>query len=343
MAKHLKLGDPTKEKLCLDCHATYVPNKAQHGEKYTLEDGVSCESCHGAAEGWVASHSAAGATHAQNIQNGLADTVSLEKRATLCLSCHYGDENKRVTHELYGAGHPRLRFELDTYGILQPKHWVVDDDYRKRKEDYSPIKAWFIGQAKQAESLVKMLQNPHTAKAGLFPELSLFDCYSCHHNLSQEQWKDRNYSGQPGRLHVNLTPLILLQAGLRDLNPELSRKLSESITTIASEYQKDGTPEALRSLAGTISSQLLPAIRSLSSGNATCAKALHSLAQFGAEYTSPKFELAEQVGMGLQAALATSPELAARYDKQLKAVFGTIGNPDMFKPQQFASAVKGLS
>jgi len=343
IAKHLNLGDPTKEKICLECHATYVPDKAQRGDKYTIEDGVSCESCHGAAEGWLASHSAADATHTQNIQNGLADTVSLEKRATLCLSCHYGDETKRVTHELYGAGHPRLRFELDTYGILQPKHWVVDDDYRTRKEDYSPIRAWFMGQAKQAESLVKMLQNPHTAKAGLFPELSLFDCYSCHHNLSQEQWKDRNYAGQPGRLHVHLTPLILLQAALRDLYPALSKQLSESIATISSDYQKDGTPEALRSLAGAISSELLPAVRSLPTDTATCTKALHSLAQFGLEYASPKFELAEQVGMGLQAVLATSPELATRYNTQLKAVFDTIGNPDTFRPQKFASAVKRLS
>ncbi len=343
MAKHLNLGDPTKEKLCLECHATYVPNQAQHGEKYTLEDGVSCESCHGAAEGWLASHSAAGATHAQNVQNGMADTVSLEKRATLCLSCHYGDETKRVTHELYGAGHPRLRFELDTYGILQPKHWVVDNDYRKRKEDYSPIKAWFIGQAKQAESLVAMLRNPHTAQAGLLPELSLFDCYSCHHNLSQEQWKHRSYGGQPGRLHVNLTPLILLQAALRDLHPELSHQIDNSITRISSDYLKNGTPEALRSLSGVISSQLLPALRSLSSDPTTCAKALHSLAQFGAEYALPKFELAEQIGMGLQATLATSPELSARYEAQLKAVFATIGNADTFKPAQFSSAVRALS
>jgi hypothetical protein len=220
---------------------------------------------------------------------------------------------------------------------------MVDDDYRRRKGDYSPIKAWFIGQAKHAESMVQMLKNPHLSRNGLFPELSLFDCYSCHHNLSQEQWKSRSYGGEPGRLRLNLTPLNLLEAALRDLQPDLSRQIHESIETLATTYQKDGSPETLNSLSTLISTKLLPAIRSLHSDQVTCSKVLHSLAQFGTASASPKFELAEQVGMGLQAVLATSPELAKRYDTQLKSVFSTIGESDTYKPDQFLQAVKSLS
>jgi hypothetical protein len=55
-----------------------------------------------------------------------------------------------------------------------------------------------------------------------------------------------------------------------------------------------------------------------------------------------KFEFAEQVGMGLQAALATSPDLATRYTVQLKRVFGTIENAEKFSPERFIEAAREL-
>ncbi len=37
---------PSQEKICLDCHAHNVP-VALRGERFKLDDGVSCEACHG--------------------------------------------------------------------------------------------------------------------------------------------------------------------------------------------------------------------------------------------------------------------------------------------------------
>jgi len=343
MAAHLKLGDPTKEAQCLTCHATYVPDKARRGERYTVEDGVSCESCHGPAEKWLASHSESAATHARNLTHGLADTVSLEKRATLCLSCHYGDENKRVTHDLYGAGHPRLRFELDTYGILQPKHWIVDEDYKTRKEDYIPLRVWFVGQAVQAELLLQMLRSPHgNNNKSLFPELSLFDCFSCHHNLSQEQWKARSYGGTPGTLQVNLTPLRLLQAGLTSIEPSLARELGRLSDAVQQEFAQNGAAQAISELSTLIHTRVRPRAVALPSDSTTCIGALKGLSQYSTATPTMKFEFAEQVGMGLQAALATSPDLATRYTVQLKRVFGTIENAEKFSPERFIEAAREL-
>lgn len=343
MATHLKIGDPTKEPQCLACHTTYVPDKALRGDRYTVEDGVSCESCHGAAEKWLASHSESAASHARNLSHGLTDTVSLENRATLCLSCHYGDENKRVTHDLYGAGHPRLRFELDTYGILQPKHWIVDEDYKTRKEDYVPLRAWFVGQAVQAESLLQMLRNPHGSdNKSLFPELSLFDCFSCHHNLSQEQWKARSYGGAPGTLQVNLTPLRLLQAGLTSIEPSLAQELSRLSNTVQQEFAYNGAVQAISELSTLIRTRVRPHVTTLASSTATCIGVLKGLSQYSGTTPILKFELAEQVGMGLQAVLATSPDLAARYTPQLKRVFSMIDNPETFSPERFAETLRGV-
>jgi hypothetical protein len=342
MARHLQLGDPTKERMCLECHATYVSDASRRGEKFTLEDGVSCESCHGPAEGWLASHAAAGTTHQQNLSNGMADTVSLERRADLCLSCHYGDESKRVTHDLYGAGHPRLRFELDTYGILQPKHWLVDEDYRTRKEDYSPLRAWLFGQARQAELLVMMLKNPHLSKNGILPELSLFDCYSCHHSLSQQQWKGRSYGGTPGQLRVNSAPLLLLHTALSGIQPEVAQEVAQQTSVLSSSYQKDGAPEAVASLVTLLEQRALPAVRATKSDEQTSRKVLQSLATLGRDSESIKFELAEQIGMGMQAALASSAILAAKHQADLKKVFSTIESADAFSPDAFRKAAGTL-
>lgn len=342
MAALMGLGDPTREPLCLKCHSTYVPDTALHGEKFDLEDGVSCESCHGASEKWLSSHAEDGTTHSQNLENGLADTVSLPERAKLCVSCHFGDESKTVNHDLYGAGHPRLSFELDTFGTLQPKHWVVDDDYVKRKANYVPLAAWLAGQFTIAQSTLARLRDPSQNKNGNFPELSLFDCFSCHHSLSEEQWKHRTYEGAPGRLHVNIAPLLMLQAGLQGIDPALARDIESYTSALHTSYQKDGATEALASLPAVLSDRVAPLLRSIQPNKTTCSAVLRGLVDFGSSTPYPKYEIAEQLGMGIQAVLATSPELAKRFEPTLKRIFTTLQSSKTFNPEKFNTAMRDL-
>jgi hypothetical protein len=58
-------------------------------------------------------------------------TEQPEVRAKLCLSCHFGTEDKFATHRIMGAGHPRISFELDTFTEIQPAHFRVDEDYKE--------------------------------------------------------------------------------------------------------------------------------------------------------------------------------------------------------------------
>ena len=55
-AKELGIEDPQKSEKCLKCHATAFAVMDQLGEgsklKITMEEGVSCESCHGAGSGY---------------------------------------------------------------------------------------------------------------------------------------------------------------------------------------------------------------------------------------------------------------------------------------------------
>ncbi len=343
MASLMGLGDPAKEPLCLKCHSTYVPSAEQRGEKYSAEDGVSCESCHGPAERWLETHAVLGTTHQQNLSNGLADTVSLDKRAQLCVSCHYGDKDRRVTHDLYGAGHPRLSFELDTYGVLEPKHWVVDEDYLRRKGPYSPLAAWFIGQETLAEGVVATLRSPALSRNGTFPELSVFDCFSCHHNLDEHQWKSRTYGGKPGKLNVNVAPLVMLQHALLALDRPLAEELGQLVVSVKGSFQADGASDALGKMEDLLKSRVHPLVMKLEPGEKTSAAVMRELATFAAAAESPKYEVAEQIGMGIQAAMATSPDLAKRYKSLLDKLFVTLKSPNHFDPGKFTDAAKKLA
>ena len=50
MAKNLQMAEPpSKSDRCVVCHTLYVP-KELRSASYRVEDGVSCEACHGQAE-----------------------------------------------------------------------------------------------------------------------------------------------------------------------------------------------------------------------------------------------------------------------------------------------------
>jgi hypothetical protein len=300
-----------------------------------LEDGVSCEGCHGAAEGYLKSHAITGATHAENVTHGLTDLSNLDTRATLCLSCHFGTEEKTVNHTLYGAGHPRLTFELDTFGVLQPKHWIVDGDYERRKGPYVPMRVWLVGQLHHAEAALDALTSPTRSKNGSLPELSLFDCFSCHHTLSEKQWRKRSYGEKPGRLRLNLPSLVTLQVATAALDAPLGDELKERVLSLHDAYTNGAAQGSIDATQSLIDAKVAPLLQQLTADLPTTTRVLSSLTRYAAENQWLTFELAEQLAMGIQATIASSPQLAQRYDKPLKGLFATLKNADSFKPDAF--------
>jgi hypothetical protein len=118
---------------CLNCHAMNFP-KDRQGQRFTIEDGVSCGGCHGPSSlpggrGWFGPHADPSwrqKSQAEKEQLGMRDLRDPAKRATLCLSCHVGDaaDGKVVTHPMFAAGHPPLPpIEIATFSRNEPQHW----------------------------------------------------------------------------------------------------------------------------------------------------------------------------------------------------------------------------
>ncbi len=229
IARKFGLGmPPQKSKLCLDCHAHNVP-EANRGERFKLSDGVTCEACHGPAGRWLSSHVEPGATHTMNIQHGLYPTSKPMERAQLCLSCHFGNKDKFVSHRMMGAGHPRMSFELETFSAISPAHVRIDKDYEKRKQVWDGVKVWAIGQSLAVAETMDILRDPKRGHDGLFPELVLFDCHACHRPMSEQRWKPVTaFGASPGTglARLNDSGMLMMRAIAKQMDPKLGARVT---------------------------------------------------------------------------------------------------------------------
>jgi hypothetical protein len=337
IARNLAIGSAENEPLCLNCHATYVPTNLR-GNRFRISDGVGCESCHGAAERYLRNHTAANRSHAENIKDGMTDLSSLTVRANLCMDCHVGNEKQNVNHRLIAAGHPRLTFELDTFSLLQPNHWQVDDDYVARKGGYVPAQAWLIGQALRASEMLAVLTSKQRAKVGVLPELSLFTCYSCHHSLSEGQWKQRTYGGRPGELHLNVSSLVILKTALTVLAPDLGAELAGHLSELANAYPQGQEAAVVQKLQDIIRGKILPMLKNRQYPAATATDLLRAIVSHSASTPYLPYEIAEQSAMAMSALNATIDSSGGKYEKQIGEIYQALKNEKEFKPEEYTAA-----
>lgn len=243
IARNLDIGDPAKAQMCLGCHSTAGTARA-----VPAEDGVGCESCHGPAGGWIASHYAGVGTnanpdaemrqkHLANLSAGLKKLEDPVIRAGVCVDCHFGSagDGQFVTHRIMAAGHPRIAFELDLFSSLQAHH-QEDADYGWRKFG-SPtgrtdhVQMWAVGQATALERSLALFQSKRGAE-GMFPEFYFLDCHSCHRRIFDQAKPVKTSMDNPGRAIPEGMPpyndenLIMLAAAARLASPALADQLA---------------------------------------------------------------------------------------------------------------------
>ena len=231
IAKNLGLGQPAHEaKVCLDCHSHNVPASKQ-GPRFEKSDGINCEACHGPAEKWIKTHVEPKATHAKNIENGLYPTSDPYAAAKLCTSCHVGDASRPITHQIMGAGHPRISIEVETFMALEPPHYKIDEDWVQRKGAYDAGKIWAMGQFASSANLLELIVDPKRNRQGIMPELMMFDCHACHSPMSKKDWS-KDLARSPGQARINNSSLIMMQAIVRAAAPQLSAETARLVNQL---------------------------------------------------------------------------------------------------------------
>ena len=253
IASNLGIADPAESKVCLDCHAHNVP-ATRRGERFRLEDGVSCEACHGPAGRWLAPHLEQDSTHPRNLASGLYDSGAPMPRARLCLSCHFGNADRFVTHRMMAAGHPRLGFELDTFTAIEPAHFKIESDLEKQKRTWNGAQVWAIGQAIAVSELMKALADPKRRRDGLFPELVLFDCHACHHPMSEKRWLPGVGGAGPGAVRLNDSSMLMARQIAKVVDPPLGARVAETMNRLQQDAAGNGVNTAL--LAGRLNAEM---------------------------------------------------------------------------------------
>jgi hypothetical protein len=182
---------PEHEPLCRSCHVYPAPHLAavKHDCRFSPDDGVGCEACHGPAEKWRGLHYTEEwkrLSDSKKHELGFTLTRDLHVRAEVCARCHVGEKDMDVNHDLIAAGHPRLRFELGAYLANYPKHWNVEAE-KKGKPDHE-ARVWILGQLVSAKAALELLRY-RAENAGAnkkpWPEFAEYNCAACHHELKE--------------------------------------------------------------------------------------------------------------------------------------------------------------
>tara|TARA_R110001599_G_scaffold353442_1_gene592239 strand:- start:9064 stop:10380 length:1317 start_codon:yes stop_codon:yes gene_type:complete len=340
IAKLLDIGPASEAKVCLDCHSDNV-NDGLRGRRFQRSDGVGCEACHGGAEKWIKSHTEPNATHAQNIEFGLYPTDIPAERAKLCMSCHVGNEDKFASHDIMGAGHPRLSFELDTFTVIQPKHYVVDDDYIKRKGDYTGLKIWLAGQLMVADHWLDLIESPKFQGDGLFPEISFYDCHSCHHAMSDER-KQSGLISRPGDLRLNDAYLQIIEAILSVVSEQALKSWKQNSLAFVrfGHTDKEKLFTTVKQLRKTLST-LKPKLEyGLSKEQQK--ELLSELIALGLERRVLDYTSCEQVVMGITV-IVDSLNLNRSLGGKIDRLYDSLAKEDSFESGKYTKALRSFS
>jgi hypothetical protein len=349
IARNLGLPDAATAEMCLGCHTDPAP-PARRGPLFQISDGVGCEACHGGASTWLGVH-ISGARHSENLAAGLYPTEQPAARATRCLSCHFGDpadDNKFVTHRIMGAGHPRMGFELDTYTAVEPAHFVVDQRYIERKGSANDVQVWAIGQAVELAKRMGALIEPKRAPKGIFPELVLFDCQSCHHPYNS--WRgERDTTGlAPGSLKLYDANAAMLRVIAARLAPAASKALSLRVLTLQHASTESwatvqGQAHEIRRLAIA----LLPTISSHDFTPDDLKGLAGRIIALGLTGDEMQYSEAEQTTMALASILSTAKFFGnlnynqiAAMSKAISGLYGAFASGESYRQEPFVRALR---
>jgi hypothetical protein len=246
---------------------------------------------------------------------------------------------------MMGAGHPRMSFELETFAQTQPPHFVVDDDWQKRKRTWDGVRVWAVGQALAASELLEVLLDPKRSRDGLFPELVIFDCHACHHPMSDLRWTPR-HGIRPGAIRLNDSSLLMLRQIVRRSLPEAeARAFDDRVArlhrAVAGE-EGDAVEEAraLRTLLDAVSTKL--AARSFSAQDLRAT--LSGLVEDGVNGRYRDYAGAEQAAMAIGSVLSFLAKRGELKDVRaanaaLEALHQSLKDDEKYRPERFQAAL----
>jgi len=350
MGKILGLEKPPNESdKCLKCHALNVKPELRAQTFQTIEDGVSCESCHGPAVGWLGPHTLKNWTHEQSLKLGMYDTRDLTKRTERCLSCHLGTEEKEVDHTMIAAGHPDLVFQLESFSAAMPRHWKPPAD----ASAWLSVQELAVGQAVQLREALNRLSRRSSGPN--WPEFAEYECFACHHSLTKPEASWRQAGGYPGRQPGapvwNASTYAVLRHIAGAVDSSTTNQLVSQLTSIEQLSGKPGSKDQLAARAkdaAGLADRIAQEMRAQTYDRNLTARLLQEIADDSATISTEGERCAEQATMALDSlSLAYIKNEQVANQTELRAaindLFQQLDNPSAYNAPRFAMQMEKVA
>ncbi len=349
MARILGLPSASTAPKCLACHALDVPADVR-ARTFDATDGVSCESCHGPASNWLGPHTTKGWTHEKSVEAGMYDDRDLVHRSEKCLSCHLGNREKSVDHEMIAAGHPDLYFELASFSAVMPKHWKEPLD----KDPWLEVRALAVGQAVQLREQLKRVSRG--AQGTVWPEYAELDCFACHHSLTaaKDSWRqEQGYAARrPGNPPWNISRYAVLHQVINEVDRGSGQQLQTEVNRLyglVSALASDRAQIASQAAnAAELADKVAQRMMAAQFDQATTLRLLKSISA-DADYISAQGErAAEQAAMALDS-LFVAYSANARVENAdpirtaIHGLFQQLDDPSAYNAPRFAQQMRTVN
>lgn len=365
MAKILNLGKAEEAPKCLACHAL-ATTAEQRGRNFEITEGVTCENCHGPAQGWLGQHTAKDSAekHALSVSKyHMVDTRSVITRANKCLECHLGIASKFVDHEMIAAGHPDLYFELDSFSAVMPRHWNMPrlSAAGTPAEDTSwvGVRDWSTGQAVQLRAAMDRVawraRGERFDKRNIWPEYSELSCFACHHSLAdpKKSWRqEHGYAGRrPGDPAWNESRYIVFRLMAKEVDAANAQDLDQKLGAVSAEMSRlNPDRSAAASSAGAaapVAQQFAERLSTMQYDRSMVLNMMQSICDNAEQISLADERAAEQATMALdslyiayskEAKPANAPQVLA----SINALFAQLDNASAYNADTFAASLRKI-
>jgi hypothetical protein len=365
MAKILNLGKAEEAPKCLACHAL-ATTPEQRGRNFEITEGVTCENCHGPAQGWLGQHTAKDSPekHALSVSKyHLVDTRNVITRTNKCLECHLGIASKFVDHEMIASGHPDLYFELDSFSAVMPRHWNMPrlsaEGTRAEDTSWAGVRDWSTGQAVQLRAAMDRVawraRGERFDKKNIWPEYSELSCFACHHSLTdpKKSWRqEHGYAGRrPGDPAWNESRYIVFRLMAKEVDAANAQDLDQKLGAVSAEMSKlNPDRRAAASSAGAaapVAQQFAERLSTMHYDRSMVMSMMQSICDNAEQISLADERAAEQATMALdslyiayskEAKPANAPQVLA----SVNALFAQLDNASAYNADTFAESLRKI-
>jgi hypothetical protein len=342
MGRIMKL-EPEKSARCTVCHALDI-TQAQRASTFDRNDGVGCENCHGPSSPWLGDHTTRGWSYEKSVAAGMVDTRDLLKRTEKCLSCHLGDSERYVDHEMIAAGHPDLYFEQTSFESVMPRHWKLPTD----KDPFIEVRTMVTGQAVQLRENMRRIQRD---TARLWPEYAELDCFACHHSLTapKDSWRqERGYPGRrAGNPPWNPSRFAVFQLVLNEVDRSAAQQMDTEVKRVmelVSDITADkGQIARAAGVAAEVADGLAKRLVAAQFDKPMAMRLMKSIAADSERIASQGERTAEQAAMAIDSLyIANGSPNEPQIRPAINGLFQLLQNPSAFQPEAFVRQMKNV-